>query len=242
MDSVVYMVTSPWSLGFYVGSTANFESRMYSHLSELQRGCHSNSRLQEMFNLGGGVVFTILGEGSREAMYAVEQRWIDNNNPNLLNIVTSAKGGNAFERHPNQEQFRLNKSLAVMGESNPMFGRTHTDAAKEKISRANKGNQPWLGRTHSEDSKKLLSDNAKLRVGEKNGFFGKTHSDEFKQATSQRLKGRKPANTNQIEINGVLYLSQADAARALGVSQGTITHRLGSNNPKYVNYRVIQQG
>lgn len=242
MDAVVYLVTSPRSTGFYIGSTTNFGNRISAHMSELRNGCHANSNLQNMFNLTGGVEFTVLNEGSREDMYLEEQRWLDDNDPDMLNISANVKGGDSFRRHPDQERFRLNKSIAVTGDKNPMYGRTHTDAAKDKISRANKGNQYSLGRTHTEENKKLFSDLAKLRTGEKNSFFGKSHSIEYKQAASERMRGCKPSNSNQIEIDGVLYLSQADAAKALGVAQGTITHRLGSKNSKYKNYRVVQQG
>jgi DNA-binding transcriptional regulator YiaG len=37
-------------------------------------------------------------------------------------------------------------------------------------------------------------------------------------------KGKLPSNTNPIVLDGVSYISQADAARKLGVSIGTISN------------------
>ena len=60
-----------------------------------------------------------------------------------------------------------------------------SEGSKEKIGKANKGNQSWLGRTHTEETKKKISKNTSV-AGENNPFFGKTHTEEAKRIISQK--------------------------------------------------------
>lgn len=47
-------------------------------------------------------------------------------------------------------------SKKYVGAGNPMWGKTHSKAARSKISLAAKGNQRWLGRHHSEATKEKI--------------------------------------------------------------------------------------
>lgn len=62
--------------------------------------------------------------------------------------------------------------------------------SKNKISKANKGKQPWLGKHHSEE--------AKNKIGQKElgntKFKGKKHSKESREKISNSLKGKPPWN------------------------------------------------
>lgn len=231
---------------FYIGSTSDFLQRMAAHKSSLKARevGKTNPLLQKLFDQGFELNFSILDTGTRDEMYDVEKKLIDfhKDDKNLLNINLETRGGLTLSRHPNQESIRVKKSKAVLGENNPMHGKNHSIKAKGLIAQAAKGNKRWLGKKHTDDSKQKISEHAKTRTGERNSFFGKTHSDEFKLALGDRKRGTKPTNTNVISIDGVEYLSQADAAKALGVSIGTISFRLKSNNPKFSGYAVVRQG
>lgn len=242
-ESVCYRIDVVGTGKFYIGSTCDFLQRMAAHKSALKASNRANPNLQLLHNAGYEMVFSILSTGTREEMYEFEQECIELNkdNPDLLNVNLRAIGGLDVSRHPDQELVRFNKSLAVLAEKNPMWGKTHSEAAKAKIAEAAKGNTRWLGKTHTEESKQKISAHASTRTGSKNSFFGKTHSEEFKRALGDSKRGTKPTNSNIIMVDGVEYLSQADAAKALGVSQGTINFRIKSNNPLFAGYVVVKR-
>ena len=95
----------------------------------------------------------------------------------------------------------------ISGKNNPMFGKTHSEEARQKISVAAKNisNEtrhkmsiakigkagPMLGKTHSEETKKRLSEARKNLIGDNNPFFGKTHSEETRQKLSKAQTGKK---------------------------------------------------
>lgn len=46
--------------------------------------------------------------------------------------------------------------VSRFGETNPFYGKHHSDKTKAMISKANKGNQYWLGKKHTDQTKELL--------------------------------------------------------------------------------------
>ena len=90
-----------------------------------------------------------------------------------------------------EDDFHYN--LTSGGEA-PMYGRRHTDATKEKISKANSGeNHPFFGRKHTPETKQKLS---KLMSGENHPFFGCHHTE------STRLKkSRKMSSTGYYRVS-----------------------------------------
>lgn len=184
------------------------------------------------------------------------------------NIASGGRGGDTISHHPNKIEIGLrhsevmrdkpqtkeNRKLcssetreklskASSGENNPMFGKSHSTATKEKISLKQKQRDP-SSRLMLEDTKqkiskanigKKLSDETKKRIsiantGEKNGFFGKTHSPEnieiFREVgrrpkseqTKQKLReanlGKYNGKQNKSFVaDGVLYTSLGDCNR-----------------------------
>lgn len=231
---------------FYIGSTSDYLQRMSAHKSSLKSKDtgKTNLLLQELYNLGHELSFSILDTGSRDEMYDKERELIafHASDKNLLNINLDTRGGLSVSRHPNHLVIRENKSKAVLGEKNPMYGKNHTVNARALIASAAKGNKRWVGRKHRKETRLKISEHAKTRVGELNAFFGKKHTEESKQKMADMRKGNKPTNSNVIMIDGVEYQSQARAAQALGVSIGTINFRLKSNTPQFAGYVVVKRG
>ena len=101
-----------------------------------------------------------------------------------------------------KEEYSKIASDAVSGENNPMWNKTHTDQAKNKIRQANLGNQI------NEEQRKKISDSklgrkrapfsdewrAKLSAsgsGKNNSRYGVEVSEETRKKQSEKAKGRK---------------------------------------------------
>lgn len=89
------------------------------------------------------------------------------------NVLTSRKEFWSDENH------RIERSIKVSGENNPMYGHNHTSETKLKISQKNTGNS-W-----SDEQKHNFSKN---NSGENNSFYGKHHTTETKNKLSQMAK------------------------------------------------------
>lgn len=79
---------------------------------------------------------------------------------------------------------RVNDEKIRYGEANPFYGKSHTKATKDKISKKNKGQR--LGYKHSDETKRKMSES---QLGEKNHRFGKPVSDETKLKLSLKNSG-----------------------------------------------------
>jgi hypothetical protein len=87
----------------------------------------------------------------------------------FVEYMSAFRTGKKFSKHSNEA--RKKASLRASGEKNNMFGKTHTEEARKKISENRSGKM----------------------VGEDNHFFGKTHTDDVKKQLSiqmtERMKG-----------------------------------------------------
>lgn len=87
---------------FYIGSSKRVGHRLKEHRSLLRRGKHWCRRLQDAFDAGGefsnGVVEEASSDLSREALYAIEQVWLDEHfdDPNCVNQSREAATNSLF--------------------------------------------------------------------------------------------------------------------------------------------------
>jgi hypothetical protein len=96
--------------------------------------------------------------------------------------------GRAFENVRKKCSMSLSKKM--LGDNNPMYGKTHTDTARKKISDSRIGKTPWnKGITHSHAARKKISDS---RIGKTPWNKGITHSNETKAKLSIIGKNRAP--------------------------------------------------
>lgn len=99
---------------------------------------------------------------------------------------------------------------------------------------------PFYGKHHSEKTKDILRQKC-ANFGEKNGFYGKKHSEETKKKISKSKKGiptgKTPTNAKKVEIDGIVYESITEAAKAHNVTKTTITQRIRRESfPTYKFY------
>lgn len=255
----VYRLLNPFNQRFYIGSTQCLEVRARRHMREMGLGAHHNVQIQRDFNSGAGFVFEKIADDlSREEAYNLEQQLLSENadSPLLYNIGIAARGGDNLTRNPNRLDIvrriktTLKRNMKLLssderkkiwgrsGESNPMYGRTHTEEARRAISSKNVG-RTYTCHPFTLEHRKKISECAKLRVGEKNSFYGKTHSDETKKKLSAMRTGNTPPNRLKVCINGETFPSMGDASKALGVPVVTIRHRCLNSNPKFSNWLFV---
>ena len=258
----VYKISNTLSERYYIGYSKDIDRRFCVHRSKLRKNCHDNIFLQRAYNLDGEdkYKYEIIHICNTEAeAKEIELQYLSDLSirGKLYNLNYNNSGGDLMSHHPEKEKIRnqiSNSLLQLMskltsdekkekfgrsGEMNGMYGKTHTKEVKLLISEANKGNTYCKGKKLSEETKKKLSEKAKLTVGEKNPFFGKHHTEETIQKIKDKNRGRLPPNIIKISIDGVVYISMTDASRQLNIPTPTVLWRLKSKNPKFDNYKYV---
>ncbi len=172
--SAVYSIRNVVNFKRYVGSSNNVHTRWNKHRSEIKKGVHPNTHMQNAFRKYGeeSFVFEILEEAERDKLLIVEQAWIDNLKPEY-----------------NKAKFA----------GSPMNGRHHTDEAKQKIGMGSLGSRRTdeikrrmslakLGNTGGRGNRgKHHSDKTKAKISAAN--LGNKHTDDVKQRMSLSMMG-----------------------------------------------------
>jgi len=256
---------------YYIGYSCNVKQRLQKHKSTLRGGKHCNIRMQRAYEKYGSECFDyeILQEcENEEEAKNIELSYLEDLTirDKLYNLHYNSSGGDMLTFHPDRKQIiekrvkgqkeQISKMTkeerqerwGQSGEKNGMYGRTHTDEVKKRLSIINKGREsPTKGKQHSEETKLYLSKVRKGKyTGKDNPFFGKQHSEETKQRireTQQKNREKNgptiPKNARQVIINGETYITVTEAGIQLKVCTATILHRIKSPNPKFANYSYI---
>jgi group I intron endonuclease len=146
----------------------------------------------------------------------------------LVNMTNGGEGSAGY-RWTNEQK----AAFDITGEKNPMFGKRHSQEAKDKIA------AKATGRKLSEQTK------AKLSSALKNRKFSESHLEKLRIAGygnkngvgNQGMKGKISHNARKCVIDGVEYNSVLHAVKELGLTRMVVTYRLAS--PKYVNFSYV---
>jgi group I intron endonuclease len=267
LNCVVYTITNTKNGKTYYGSSGKVKKRWATHKRTLENGTHHNLLLQRSWNKYGvdAFEFKIIAQFSiiSEAL-KMEEKLLEEHFQTKLcfNLSKAAAGGDNTSKHPNNAAIREKislagkrryaamsiedrKKLAHPGDKNGVFGKHHTEEARQKMGEARrKYNQehgsPWTGRHHTEESRAKLSIKAQQRTGVKNSFYGRTHSEETKQKIRAVHLGKpNVACAFKVRVDGVEYASASVCATQLNMCLGTVLNRC--RNPNFGGYELIDK-
>jgi len=184
------IITNKWYIGSSIatkGGNRGVGGRIRRHLWELNQGHHHNYHLQSSWNKYGkdAFEFYVIEEVTNLEMIRLkEKEWMQKYKDQLYNISTETT-------HPGSLIWTEERRERQSGANHHMYGKTHTEEAKNKISINRQGltagiNHHLYGIGHTEDTRKKMSESHKLLIGEKNPFYGKKHKEETKQINSQK--------------------------------------------------------
>lgn len=228
--SGIYKIVNTKNGKFYVGSSKNIIRRFGIHRSALRNKRHHSPYLQRSWNKHGEKTFKF--EILHEMVNPTEQELFDAELKYITDIlphynVGGVGGGDNLTNNPNKEDIvrRITETLRQQ-----VADMTETER-KDRWGRSGNTNGHWKGGVSTPKcncGKQLHWGNKRCskcsKVGTNNPFYGKTHSDNTKQKLRSNRLGKLPTNTNAIVLDGVHYVSQAEAARKLGVSIGSISN------------------
>lgn len=263
MKPCVYVLRSDMADVFYIGSTVQLDKRVKQHLRALKTGVHHNCILQAAWNAYEDVgLYETLDVGSEAEARSMEQKLINKfiADGKCTNIGMGVSGGDNLTNNPNRaaivsrmtDSIRATMALltpeeriekfGLPGSLNGMYGKTHTDEVREKLSRNTKGNSHAKGIVRTPEQRQAISEHTKNRVGDKNSFYGKNHSEETKALLAAQREGKITGTGFVIEVEGVEYPSYYVASKTLGISLSTIRWRCMSENLKFSGYKILSTG
>lgn len=176
-SSGIYMIMiGPY---YYYGLSHDLRKRRREHFAELRYGYHHNEILQRAYNKYGQYSFGVVEYIAEDHLAKTEAKLISEHisKPYCANL--REEDGTGSFRHTQATKEKMSKALK---------GRLHSEETKQKISKAN------TGKVRSEEAKKRMSESSKMR----------SHSIETRQKMSAILKGRKFTEEHKKAVsNGV---------------------------------------
>lgn len=239
----VYKIISKQTGKYYVGSSKNLEKRITQHKTLLKNNKHHCFPLQEAYNNNEEFTVEKIQCSFEKEMRLLEEAIINIEYNNIYNVSKNPLGGGSISYNSKtielmSEEERKEK-FGKIGSLNGMYGKTHTDEVKRKLSEFHKGNSYAKGYKWTTEQRKKLSEVAKQRTGNKNPFYGKHHNEETKRKIAESRKGKTPANAIKINIEGTVYNSMGEASRELNIPVPTILYRIKSKNKKFDKYTYV---
>jgi group I intron endonuclease len=236
--SGIYKIVNKINKKCYMGASTNIKSRWYSHTYELKSHTHDNIHLQRAWDKYGkeNFEFLIIEEIPKEQLTRKDQYYLNlcKDNPTLYYNLVYESGG----------------FLDRSGKNNGFYGKTHTEATREKISKTHKGKKltdkqkqkisinsnPWNKGGHlSEEIKqkisisklgKCLSENTKRKISLtllKTGCLRKKDVYEFK---------------NNI-TNSIFCGTQYDFIKKYNLCQSNVSRLISKERPSHKNWVLI---
>lgn len=222
ITSGIYKIVNKINFKFYIGSSSNIDRRWKKHLSELRKGKHYNSYLQNSFNKYGESSFHLEIIEETTNLMEREQHFLDSLQPYSpigYNIRLKSSGGDGITNNPNRRKILKNIKNAVIKRYKNM-----TQKDKQDLSNKYSGkNNPFYGKTHSDETKRKLSKKKKKQYDN----------------LSLEEKRRRIPHMKQIHIKGKIYENLRHAADELGVSRKVVCNRIHSKKHEFKDYYYL---
>lgn len=235
----IYKIVNP--LGkIYIGASKNIIQRYFKYKTlnfKYQRLMLESIELYGWDNH----IMTVIEECLEEDLLCRERHWqlhFDVLNGGL-NCIIEACGDNK-RIYSEETSLLLSKMKSgekhpfygKRGSQTPMYGRKHSDEAKQKMRESS------IGKICSEETRKILS---LKNSGELNGFYGKSHTEQTKQKMSLNHADFSKGNHPQAKLvlnleTGIFYDCVEEASETINVKRATLSSWLSSARPNKSNF------
>lgn len=212
-ESGIYKCTCLSNEKSYIGQARFLLKRKQQHIYELKNNKHYNLHFQRAWNKYGeeNFIWEILELCLEDKLDEREIYWIEKYD-SLVNGFNQTAGGGGIRGYKQSDELKMKHAeitrktwtderrekvrVSMLGENNPMFGRTGEF-------------NPAYGQNHS---------------GNKNGMYGRHHTEEAKENNRQTHLGKNNVNSKAVicvETNE-LFWSMGEAGRSKNCSDTTI--------------------
>lgn len=184
MKNVIYKIRNVVNNKFYVGSTANTETRFKDHRRHLRKGNHHCRHLQAAWNKYGEDCFkfeVIEIVKDDNALWNAENAWLTQwvGRPECYNSGRSAEA-------PNR---------GLPKEDNPLTGRTRPAEVNEQVSQSLKNyyaenEHPRQGKKHTPETLAKIAANRTPPKGENHYRYGKTLDEATRKKIGDAQRGK----------------------------------------------------
>lgn len=227
----VYKITNIINGKVYIGQSINIKARWKDHVSSLNRGDSRCTLLQRAWNKYGqnNFIFEIVELCLEDMLDKIETKYINfydscnvdkgyniecgGNANKCLSDETKQKIRDARMGMKATDETRKKMSESRIGDKNPMYGQTHSEEARIKMSEAKKGKPGHPRSDYQKECARLAN-------------LGKEVSEETRRKISEENKGNVPYNKNLrpvycVELNK-LFENASSACKELKIRSGNI--------------------
>lgn len=141
MNSGIYQIMNTLNDRIYVGSSVDIKNRLHRHQLDLEKGTHHSRFMQRDWNKNksGFRFLTIKLLNDKTMLLDIEQHYLDILRPEY-NSAPKAGSSLGIKR---TNEFKQKLSKALSGSGNGMYGKHHSEEAKQKQRDAKKNYVPW---------------------------------------------------------------------------------------------------